>query len=651
MMQFDQVFSSTLAQRLGWTILHSLWQGALVAGVLAIVLALLRGRSRKGNAPYLACGIALVVIVALAVGTFIAMNPEPAKPGFSARSFAPSGAPLMPLPEPRVGTTELATPGFPDAPMAARVSAPAVTPWRERYAGTVRRLLPCITPLWMAGVVGLALWHLGGLIVTQRLRRLGTRSAGAAQLRLLKGLAARLTVTRPVRLLESALVQTPVVIGWLRPAILLPVAICSELSLAQVEAILAHELAHIRRHDYLVNLLQTLVETLFFHHPAVWWISRRMRVERELCCDDLAVAAVGSALDYAQALAAVAAWHAVATTDPGPDGVAGTPVVALAPNRGSLLARIRRVVGVDTYAASSPRSTWLTGMLAAVLVLSVVAAAYDQTRSQAALLPALRVQPAVVQAPDMPDEIAPAALIRQLSDNDTQVQNQIIQQPTKTDETGRPVPAIAPQEQGLAPQIVQSAPPIAQRPALTPVRSFNSELRLKVWAIRPDDFTLQPLGTTPAIVALAIPQCPGWWVQPVASWNRDWAALARMIDREQVPALSVPPGTVDADLAHLAQLKGLKALSLEGAQVTDAGLAPLEQLTGLQYLNLTNTQVTDAGVAALRRALPDCSIVASPAGEANASGPAARPGRLVSSPPKSAPSRFGGRYRHHRGRR
>ena len=112
-----------------------------------------------------------------------------------------------------------------------------------------------------------------------------------------------------MRVVESALVDVPVVIGWLRPVILLPVAALAGLTPAQVEAILAHELAHIRRHDSCVNVLQTIAETLLFYHPAVWWVSHRIRAEREHCCDDIAVAVCGDPVAYAQALAELESWR------------------------------------------------------------------------------------------------------------------------------------------------------------------------------------------------------------------------------------------------------------------------------------------------------------------------------------------------------
>ena len=115
-------------------------------------------------------------------------------------------------------------------------------------------------------------------------------------------LAQALRIRGAIRLLESAAVEVPTVIGWLRPVVLIPVATLSGLSTEQMEMVLAHELAHIRRHDFFVNLMQAVVETLLFYHPAVWWISGRIRVEREHCCDDVAVAVCGNPLLYARAL-------------------------------------------------------------------------------------------------------------------------------------------------------------------------------------------------------------------------------------------------------------------------------------------------------------------------------------------------------------
>jgi hypothetical protein len=132
-----------------------------------------------------------------------------------------------------------------------------------------------------------------------RLTAPGHRPATEECQGMLERLAARLAVTRPVKLLQSAVVKVPTAIGAFRPAILLPASVFTGLPTRGLEALIAHELAHVRRHDYLVNLVQTAAETLLFYHPAVWWVSARIRAEREQCCDDLAIAATGDARSYA----------------------------------------------------------------------------------------------------------------------------------------------------------------------------------------------------------------------------------------------------------------------------------------------------------------------------------------------------------------
>src|SRR6266700_8429858 len=157
--------------------------------------------------------------------------------------------------------------------------------------------------IWLTDVTILTLRLLTGWLWVKRIRTHGVTPAEPSWNRLLVRVACRLHIRRAITLLESTLVEVPTVIGWLKPVVLLPVSALGGLAPQQLEAILAHELAHIRRHDCLVNLLQTLVETLLFYHPAVWWLSRRIRIERENCCDDLAVSLCGDPVAYATALA------------------------------------------------------------------------------------------------------------------------------------------------------------------------------------------------------------------------------------------------------------------------------------------------------------------------------------------------------------
>ncbi len=159
-------------------------------------------------------------------------------------------------------------------------------------------------------------------------------------------------------LLESSLAEVPVVVGYLRPAILLPVGMLAGMPASQIEAILLHELAHIRRHDYLVNLFQTVVEGFLFYHPAVWWISGVIRAERENCCDDLVVAANGNAPEYAAALTALeqSRWAA--------------HDAALAATGGNLMKRIRRLL----YPRENPRPALTPVVSAGILAIAAAVA-------------------------------------------------------------------------------------------------------------------------------------------------------------------------------------------------------------------------------------------------------------------------------------
>jgi uncharacterized protein (TIGR03435 family) len=172
------------------------------------------------------------------------------------------------------------------------------------------------------------------------------------------------------------MIRVPTAVGWLRPYILLPVTALTGLSEAQVTAILAHELAHISRRDYLLNSLQTAVETVLFYHPAVWWVGREMRLEREHCCDDIAVAICGNAFEYARALAEMEEIR---------DRI---PAPAIAANGGELLGRIRRVLGREERASRSLGSIAAAGLL---LFIAGAAAGVSLYAAQEAAAPAFDV--------------------------------------------------------------------------------------------------------------------------------------------------------------------------------------------------------------------------------------------------------------------
>ena len=178
----------------------------------------------------------------------------------------------------------------------------------------------------------------------------------------LTGSRTRIRVSRPVRLLVSPLLQAPAVVGWLRPVVLAPVGALAGLPPEQIEALLLHELAHIRRHDYLVNIAQSAIEALLFYHPAVWWVSGHIRAERELCCDDMAVSATGDPVTFARALAELK-LESARTSHLSPD---------MAATGGSLSHRIARLLG-----QSGPESNTVSrpGIFAAAALPAIAALA------------------------------------------------------------------------------------------------------------------------------------------------------------------------------------------------------------------------------------------------------------------------------------
>src|SRR5450432_3623227 len=318
-----------IAKALGWTLIHFVWEGLLIAALLAAVLALNASASAR-----LRYGLAALAMAAMpaAIGVTLAWVWPGRADVAAVRNAGPPGGAVLP-------------PGLPQAPYVPAQPGP-------------ESRVPWVVPFWMLGVFAFHLRTLGGWAAARRLRRVGVcRAPDAWQLRC-NSLGRRLRLARPAVLLESCLGDVPAVIGLLRPVVLVPVGMLAGLPVEYVESILIHELAHIRRHDYLVNLLQSFIEGLLFYHPAVWWVSRVIRVERENCCDDVVVAVNGDARGYAAALAALEEnrWP--------------VRVPALAATGGNLMRRIRRLL----QQPEGPRATLAPVVMAGILLVSVVVA-------------------------------------------------------------------------------------------------------------------------------------------------------------------------------------------------------------------------------------------------------------------------------------
>jgi TonB family protein len=338
-----QLSGHPLVHALGWTLLHFVWQGTAVALVLGCVLGLLGGQSSQAR--YGAACLALGLMVVLPAATFVHI----ASDEYKARSAMLGSGVVL------------------DAGIVLQVGADEpVPPWPARIGMALDQSLPWVLLAWFAGVLVFVGRLNFGLLVARRLKSAGTEFPSPALLQLFEDLRIRLGVERAVRLLHSAQVQVPTVIGWLRPVVLLPVSCLTGLSPDQIEAVLCHELAHVRRHDYLVSVVQSVIETILFYHPAVWWVSKQVRRERECCCDQLAVGAGGNVLAYARALSYLE------------ENRAAFPEFVLGANGGVLKMRIKRLLRGKPDVEGSP-----VAALVALLMIVALAGSYFVAASHA----------------------------------------------------------------------------------------------------------------------------------------------------------------------------------------------------------------------------------------------------------------------------
>ena len=362
-----------LVHSLGWTLLHFVWQGSLVAAAFAAVNALLRERS--ASLRYAAASTAMLVMTACVPVTFyLIYSSQSVSPGVGVEPASSFETPelLRPLDGDSQRAIHLPPPDGSGRVLNSQSPPGQAVPSMATYTARdlLGSLLPWVVGFWVIGVLVLSMRLLGGWAYMLVLLRSRSRAASEQWCDTVDLLRKKLGIDRPIKLLETASVEVPVVFGWLRPALLLPVTAFTGLSQDQVEAILIHELAHIRRHDYLVNLLQTVAETLLFYHPAIWWISRRMRVEREYCCDDIASSQSKDTLTYVAALSQLEERRGVA------------PSLAVAAAGGSLLERVRRLCNVSTSRSSARRPGPL-GLLVMVALVTAVATYTSQDSKDA----------------------------------------------------------------------------------------------------------------------------------------------------------------------------------------------------------------------------------------------------------------------------
>ncbi|HEY8996886.1 MAG TPA: M56 family metallopeptidase [Edaphobacter sp.] len=289
---------SNSIQALGWTLIHFCWQAAAVAVAYRLMDAVF-SRSRS-HVRYLLALSAVMSLLIVATATFVYEQKRIVVESVSYSLVAVDGRTIYAQPDR-------------DTIVSSNISTTGGNPFDriQQLVGDLgdaaRRILPgdvlsWVDAIWLAGVMTLSVRLFGGWMAVRRLQASTKAPAPQAVYAAFLRLAGSMGVTRRVDLLICQRIAGPVAIGILRSVIILPAAALSHLSPEQLEVVIAHELAHIRRADYLWNMLQTMMETLFFFHPAVWWLGNRTRQLRELCCDDEAVAACGDPMVYATAL-------------------------------------------------------------------------------------------------------------------------------------------------------------------------------------------------------------------------------------------------------------------------------------------------------------------------------------------------------------
>ncbi|WP_439555128.1 M56 family metallopeptidase [Dyadobacter sp.] len=328
-------FSSPIVPAFGWTLVHSVWQGtALLLIALATFFAF---RNKSANARYLS-GISFLLLQVIASVATFAYYYRQFAASASIKTSAAVSAPSSGL--------NAAGPSAYQLPFSLKVQL-----WLSTH---LHELVIC----WLIGAGFLLIRFLGGWLFTERLR-IGSVIVSDREWRARLGvILARMNISKSVEFKETARILTPMVIGTLSPVILIPIGFLTGFSTSQVEAILAHELAHIKRNDYLVNMLQSFVEVVFFFHPAIWWLSDRVRAEREHCCDDIALSVCGDKMSLAHALVKVAEWQS-----------APRLAMAFASKKPLLLNRVQRVLGI------SPKKSGGLGTLPLILfAISLVVA-------------------------------------------------------------------------------------------------------------------------------------------------------------------------------------------------------------------------------------------------------------------------------------
>jgi len=282
------ILPESLTDAIGWTIVHSIWEGIVIGVILFAVLSFIpdsKSRLRYNISVTALCLFFLISIMNLTAELTISTGISETALAVIQNNTALDGANGADIPA--------------DQNYLTVISLGII-----RAVGVyLKSNLPLVVTLWFVGILFFVTRFFGGFSYVKRMKYADSGFVSARWQNRLNSFCYKLKLTKPVRLLESARINIPVAIGYIKPVILVPIGMLTGFPAKEIEAILAHELAHVVRNDYLVNILQSIAEIIFFYNPALWWISSIIRNEREKCCDDMAVSLCGDSLIFAKALA------------------------------------------------------------------------------------------------------------------------------------------------------------------------------------------------------------------------------------------------------------------------------------------------------------------------------------------------------------
>ena len=374
------VLSPTTMRLMALTLLHFLWQGTAFAALAYAAMAFCRSAASR-----YAMGMVMLVMMAVApAATYLALQGQQS-----------GGTVAMNSVKVEAGGTAIVT-----ANPAKSVAKPTGAPVTDGVPGYFLWLVE----IWFAGVMLLGLRSAGGVFVVERMRRKESNLVGEQMREFCATLQKKMGLQRLVNFYECNRLDAPAVAGWLRPVVMLPVTALTGLSEAQLSSVIAHELAHIKRYDALVNSFQIGVETLLFYHPGVWWLNKKIREERENCCDDVAVEVCGNPLTYAHALARMAESRM-------------SPRLMMAANSRPLAARVARLLGMAKKGETMRGADLSLGLLclsaslmAGVGFVGVVRNVHAQTpvAPTAAVVPKAVTPETAANVPNAPIAVYPA---------------------------------------------------------------------------------------------------------------------------------------------------------------------------------------------------------------------------------------------------